>query len=51
MEEEKSNQIRVKPGSGNIWNNKPRKWNYNYDYTKHQISRGNKGYNFSNKVK
>ena len=30
-----------KPGSGKIWNSKPKKYNMDYDYTKHQISKSN----------
>ena len=32
----------MKPGSGKIWSNKPKKYNMNYDYTKHEISKSNK---------
>ena len=31
----------TKPGSGKIWNSKPKKYNMDYDYTKHQISKSN----------
>ena len=31
----------MKPGSGKIWTNKPKKYNIDYDYTKHEISKSN----------
>ena len=33
-----------KPGSGKIWSNKPKYYNLDYDYTKHEISKNNKLY-------
>ena len=30
------NEEKKIPGSGFLWNNKPKKYNYNYDYTKHE---------------
>ena len=38
IEESKSQRERSVPGSGNLWNPKPKKYNFNYDYTKHEIS-------------
>ena len=39
----KENDIIVKnkktPGSGFLWNNKPKNFNNNYDYTQHTFSR------------
>lgn len=37
----KSERERSTPGSGNLWNAKPKKYNFNYDYTKHEISSRN----------
>ena len=37
-EESKSQRERSVPGSGYLWNPKPKKYNFNYDYTKHEIS-------------
>ena len=37
----KSERERSTPGSGNLWNTKPKKYNFNYDYTKHEISSRN----------
>lgn len=38
MEEDKNNRILSRAGSGKLWNNKPRKYDLNYDYRKHQMS-------------
>lgn len=40
MEEDKTNKISTRAGSGKVWNNKPRKYDFNYDYRQHQISKG-----------
>jgi hypothetical protein len=37
------------PGSGYVWKNKPRKYNNNYDYTKHEIT--NKEFPVSKRIK
>ena len=34
----KKNLEKQIPGNGFLWNNKPKKYNLNYDYTKHLIS-------------
>ena len=33
---QKQNEEKKIPGSGFLWNNKPKNYNYNYDYTKHE---------------
>lgn len=54
-EESKTERAKKLPGSGNIWNPKPKKYNFNYDYTKHEISqrefKNAKGINSLSKVR
>ena len=38
-EEKKTQREKSLPGSGYLWKNKPRNYNPNYDYTKHEISK------------
>ena len=45
----KKNEEKKIPGSGFLWNNKPKNYNYNYDYTKHENA--DKIINKSNQMK
>lgn len=37
-EESKTQREKSAPGSGYLWNPKPKKYDFKYDYTKHEIS-------------